>query len=134
MEEIKVGEYVRTKTGIIRKRKTIEVSNSIIIADKEYYQPYYVTDVISKGEIVNHSLNIIDLIEEGDYVNGMLVTSVIKLDSNTNYIPTTIIFVNRDLKCTAPALKLYNKDIKSIVTKEQFKSIEYIIEEVGINH
>ena len=55
-KDIKVGEYIRTKQGEI-----------YIITDLEDYglkiDEFY-------NQIKNHSFNIIDLIEEGDYVNG----------------------------------------------------------------
>lgn len=57
------------------------------------------------------SYNIIDLIEIGDYVNGMYV----------NYIFTDSIFCVGEYDHYV----LKNKDIKSIVTKEQFESMEY---------
>ena len=61
--------------------------------------------------IVNHSKNIIDLIEVGDYVNGEKVSEITK-----NYITVgRITYGIKDLK-----------GIKSIVTKEQYKSVEYV--------
>lgn len=64
--EIEIGECVRTKEGIIDKvdrvvgmiENTVHLENSIWI------------DI---NDIVKHSKNIIDLIEVGDYVNGMEV-------------------------------------------------------------
>lgn len=60
------------------------------------------------NEIVKSSPNIIDLIEVGDYVNGYEVTSKDKI----------LGFGNHDWYMT-------NDEIKSIVTKEQFKNMEY---------
>ena len=60
--EVRVGEYVRTKNGFIRK--IIEVYNSIVIVDKTILDCYTNTEAISKREIVKHSKNIIDLIQE----------------------------------------------------------------------
>lgn len=55
MEEIKVGEYVRTKKG-----KIFKYGKGRTYLGKD-------------NEIVNHSFNITDLIEEGDIVNGQRV-------------------------------------------------------------
>lgn len=126
VDEIKVGEYVRTKLGYIGKllrededeRFDYDIESNFLIGGMP----------IRKEEIVKHSRNPIDLIKVGDYVNGMLVVSVIELDRENNYIPIRIVFVNRDENCTLPPLKIYNKDIKSIVTKEQFSSVEYRLE------
>ena len=66
MSEIEIGEWVRTKEGIIDKvdrvvgmiENTVHLENSIWIDIKD---------------MIKHSKNIIDLIEVGDYVNGMEV-------------------------------------------------------------
>ena len=120
---MKVGDYVRTKDGYIYKIEdgeefyedcvdvgigTIPDVDGIWI-DKEHFQ------YVDKREIVKSSPNIIDLIEVGDYVNGLKVIQMyspegkytlwIKLSDNT--------FIDN------------SKDIKSIVTKEQFEQISY---------
>ena len=117
-DKIEVGEYVRSNLGTIGKVTKIEdgkflYENKCLIC--------FITNV------VKHSKNIIDLIEVGDYVNGMLVTNVMVLDKNSDYIPTTIIFCNRDENCTLQPVRIYEQDIKSIATKENFSSIEYKI-------
>ena len=67
---MKVGDYVRTKTGIIGKIKLIdnqtELEDLYLIKRKWYY----------KEDIIKSSPNIIDLIEVGDYVNGYQITSI----------------------------------------------------------
>ena len=68
MSEIKVGEYVRTSIGIIyklTKKKQEEIEN----------YPKFL-QYIEQKSIVKHSFNIIDLIEEGDYVNGYKVDEI----------------------------------------------------------
>ena len=65
-----------------------------------------------RKDIINASYNIIDLLEVGDYVNGEKV--MLNNDGNIK-IGTTrdnIVFNNE-------------KFIKSIVTKEQFESVQY---------
>ena len=105
--EIKVNDYVRTDNGIIGKYKVnknwinvIETNNKDIGIDIE-------------KDIVKHSNNIIDLIECGDYVNGVRI-----LDITGDYIHTD------EWDCCKERL---NKKIKSIVTHEQYSSLEYII-------
>ena len=101
--EIEVGEYIRTADGEIHKIKSIE-ENFI-----EFENGYGIS-AREKDYILKHSKNIIDLIEEGDYVNGELVTFV----QSCNEVIST------EEHC-----RIENEDIKSIVTKEQFKNIEY---------
>ena len=62
---------------------------------------------VPKKDVIS-SPNIIDLIEVGDYVNGYKVTSKDQF----------LGFGNHDWYMT-------NDEIKSIVTKEQFESMEY---------
>ena len=74
MEEIEVGEYIRTNDGIIGKLKRIELDNidkslkwyvfTGKIPDKNIIDEVY----INKPYIIKHSKNIIDLIEVGDII------------------------------------------------------------------
>lgn len=66
------------------------------------------------GKILNHSKNIIDLIEVGDYVNGKKVISIL------DYEDFKKVCFDKDFDDVA-----YEEDIKSVVTKEQFVSVEY---------
>lgn len=125
--EIQVGvnEYVRTKNKGIKRIDRIEDNKTVnkylyFIGydhnDKEY-------GVIKTTEILKHSFNLIDLIEAGDYVNGQKVYDIEKAEN-----------IVTKKKCVAINMQnlgstiLYEKSVKSIVTKEQFKSVEY---EVG---
>lgn len=109
MEEIKVGDYIRTHKGKIYK-----VTNVYVLKVTCGHTSLRYTD-ISK-----HSPNIIDLIEVGDYVNGYLVTRV----CNEEPCPSGKWV---DIDCDRPSefCTLWETDIKSIVTKEQFKAMEY---------
>ena len=122
---MKVGEYVRTKSGGIGK--TIEIDNnascSHIIADNETFGLGWDGEQVNWDfitEIVKSSPNIIDLIEVGDYVNGNKITNI----SEDYCGRTTLIwgFDNGDFQC---AFTIYEEDIKSVVTKEQFETMEY---------
>ena len=130
---INVGDYVRNKYGIA-KVIDIENKNDINILkfdrdiafmidikeNKELYRSNYLplTEYIDIDKI-NFSSNIMDLIEVGDYVNGQLVTSAEEVVKNDDrYIG----FGNYDYYINK------NEDIKSIVTKECFESMEYKIE------
>ena len=76
----------------------------------------YLGKIISKHtvykNIVKHSKDTIDLIEVGDYVNGEPVEEVICTDDEFEITTTTEYLTNLE-------------DIKSIVTKEQFKQVQY---------
>lgn len=100
--ELKENMYVRTKKGNIYK---FETNNSMAKNGAKKY-------------MVNCSYNIIDILEVGDYVNGYYVEDVLKTFVNvavgSNYFQSPTI---------------YEKDIKSIVTKKQFEDMEYRIGE-----
>ena len=66
-------------------------------------------------KVIKASHNIIDLIEVGDYVNGNEIYKI-SWDSLGLILETTDYF------------KLREKDIKSILTKEQFESLEYKVD------
>lgn len=107
--ELEIDEYIRTPKGVIGKVINIyDYSKSThYLIDWNTNRPY----CISQIKNIKHSKNIIDLIEVGDYVNGYLVIQIGKdgdltIDDNGFH-------------------SIFPIDIKSIVTKEQFKSIEY---------
>ena len=132
--EIEVGEYVRNKQGrifeIIAKDYNEYLTNTIYDGNKHKgYQGRYDHGVknyllyLTKEQLseCKHSKNIIDLIEEGDYVNGEYV-AVIEKDKEGNI--TDICYEEENEG------QLYSiGDIKSIITKEQFSQMEYKLEE-----
>ena len=105
--KLNVGDYVRTETGQIGKIIYFEGDMVRVDCDK------FITYKSNHNEITKISPNIIDLIEVGDYVNGSLVVNK-KLDS-IDIIQLILPF------------ELKEKDIKSVVTKEQFEQMEYKI-------
>ena len=112
MSEIKVGEYVRTVTGSIDKVDALYdlIENTIHLENHKWQ------DI---KNIVKHSPNIIDLIEEGDYVNGYKV-----IDIKGGYLYIDKINLDTELYET-----LVDYQIFSVVTKKQFANAEYRLEE-----
>ena len=111
---MKIGDYVRTKNGIIGKiidKNMAEVDNRY---ELDYNNKLYYYEQISKS-----SSNIIDLIEVGDYVNGCLVLDIA-------YAPKKAIYL-LEKDNHFDLIPRMNKDIKSIITKEQFEEMEYKI-------
>ena len=80
-------------------------------------------DLIFKSNIVKHSPNLIDLICEGDYVNGEIVIDVLDgFVEGTNEI---------ELLSHKKIYRHHIEDIKTIVTKEHFEAISYKVERKG---
>lgn len=101
MEEIKVGDYVRTRSGKIDIFKEKDENYLFARCEKN---TYWIPD------IVKHSKNIIDLIEIGDYVNGY---RVYKITNNCIY-------------CVGKAIQnKFSINIKTILTKEQIEQNSY---------
>lgn len=116
--KLEVGMYVRTDKGYIGEitycRETAEMVSTDI--DKEYLDVDYGYG-ISFREITKASHNIIDLIEAGDYVNGLLVTRILE-DNETN---------EKYINLYGSVSEWEEQDIKSIVTSQQFENISYKI-------
>lgn len=121
--KIQVGEYVRTKCGISKVIKNVdefvtEEQICVDFIDRLYHQ------VINKNMVINHSQNMMDLIEEGD---------VIVLKDNKKYEVLKISWSKskgKHIHIIYPlrmygGIDIFENDIKSIVTKEQFEAIEY---------
>lgn len=121
--ELEVGMYVRGKYYNYRGKigKIIKNYNGDLeIAYKDSIVKTTVSSFIDDNFDINGkqyvaSNNIIDLIEAGDYVNGYLVLNVLDFNDNTRILSLERIYDN----------KITEEDIKSIVTKEQFSSMEY---------
>ena len=122
---IEPNMYVRTKCGIeqIYRIDNNKTKWKYVYKLKEQDGDGCIDcGVLSSEDILKASHNIKDLIEVGDYVNGMEVTRI----SGTRYD-------NNDLHCYCEhngdknwkQVMIPAKDIKSIVTKEQMEAIQY---------
>lgn len=79
---------------------------------------------ILKENIIKSSPNIIDLIEVGDYVNGCkIIELATNIDGKVLYLETDITEFDNVYACGH--INIYENDIRTIVTKNQFKNIEY---------
>ena len=72
-----------------------------------------------KSDKQKANYNIIDLIQEGDYVNSYLVTFVYKPYGDK------VIRIELERDTLKGHIISNSKRIKSIVTKEQFESVKY---------
>lgn len=128
-DEIKVGEYIRSLVNG-RIYKILEVSDLIEEPNVKYYKTGNLTGFCST-ELYNvkHSFNIIDLIECGDYVNGKKIDAILDGGFKSEGVAERVLCFEIDFPIEKGLRAYHNHDIKSIVTKEQFKSIEYTIHE-----
>lgn len=124
--KIQVEEYIRTYDGIIGKiLEDEDIGENGVYIDTTFLDDYAdETNFVKYEDIKKHSFNIINLIEEGD---------VIVLRDNKKYEVLKIswskskgnhIHIINALRMQG-GVDIFADDIKSIVTKEQFKNIEY---------
>ena len=120
--KIQVEEYIRTYDGIIGKiLEDEDIGENGVYIDTTFLDDYAdETNFVEYKDIKSHSFNIIDLIEEGDYVNG----NEIALEAPNPDLLCDHIYGYFDRYGELVGI-IENEDIKSIVTKEQFKSLEY---------
>lgn len=125
--ELKKNMYYRTYSGFINKIISIKDFN-----EREYLLNGFYTN---KDIIKKTSYNIIDILEVGDYVNGIEIIKIYeKGDSftgNHNYIfKEKTIEVANDNYETIPYEALFiNKEIEAVVTHEQMEQMAYKVGE-----
>lgn len=128
---MEIGDYVRTPFGITKcSDKHQIIIEDDLFGETKYGYLYYLEDY--DDEVCNitdsnldeykHSPNIIDLIEVGDYVNGQLVKHIAYFEGVEEPIKKLIFADEYHL---IPTEVCEQNEIKSIVTKEQFESMEY---------
>jgi len=125
--KLEVGMYVKTKYGEIARIDKCLGEDSTYKNMEHYETDRMVTKfnnfILYKEDIEKASHNIIDLIEVGDYVNSEKVTLVQKY-AKVNYKQGTCLIQTDayDINDNEQFL------IKSIVTKEQFESMQYKVD------
>lgn len=130
--ELKEGMFVRTKYSdycnivAIRKIYEIDKDNNEIWLDDDVIDDYGdLYNAVREQDIEIASENIIDVIKARDYVNGKKVVFIDEYDRiavDENDIKT------RDVEGRYDFLTIKKEDIKSIVTKEQFENMKYVVE------
>ena len=114
--ELEVGIYVRTKWGIGKYIEDYTNSQNltwrVLQGCSNYNNQEDWQNLFCDSEIIKASHNIIDLIEVGDYVNGVKI----------NAVYDDFVWNSGEY---GGAISFHEEDIKSIVTKEQMEAIQY---------
>ena len=119
-KELEVGMYIRTVYGNILKIDE-SISFCVIYGDCVHCESDIPDAIIPINHIQKASFNIIDLIEVGDYVNEIKVVDN-KHSGQYQLYPNGVLH-----SCHMVDYIAKSSEIKSIVTKEQFKSCEFKI-------
>lgn len=114
-DKLEPNMYVRTKYGI-SQYKYYDTTNGklLCIPVKDGSKGVFA----NIEDILKASDNIINLIEVGDYVNGERVIGFGAFCYDDGTIERTSLTLDRTVTCL-------DSEIKSIVTKEMFSSMEY---------
>lgn len=129
MKELKVGMYVRTKNGMIAKIILKEdVSGSLHREEIVFILDNGNKLALHSKKVLKASHNIIDLIEENDFINGLRVEK-----NKYGELYTSYVYygggIGKQCEVYTTWLKEYTEDmIENIVTKEQFNSVKYEVE------
>ena len=129
--ELKEGMYVRTKYNGISK--IVDYIND----PTHYFFKCYKLDRdyinceehITEIDVLKASHNIIDLIEVGDYVNGVEIVEIDNDPFIKGQINLWTNIRNTNGFGDIEIIKIIDNEIKSIVTKEQFESMSYKVGE-----
>lgn len=116
--KLEVGQFARLKSGYICK--IINVNDFREPNMKYGVEANYLKDVMFIGDddVVKASYNVIDILEEGDYVNGRKVVDIF-YDANDNVMEV----------CVLGSIEYDNNEIKSVITHEQMEQIAYKVGE-----
>lgn len=128
---MKVGDYIRTRNGLIFKivggnvdNWNLDISFGMLeIFEENWLELYRYNDngsFFDNKNIVKSSPHIIDLIEVGDFVNGERVNYIDDCKGAMREFYYIFEEVTHDVGH-------YEEEIESIVTKEQFEAMEYKI-------
>ena len=133
-EPIKVGDYVRIKY-MYRQTKIAKITKILekdpCYHDMQMYEidvvhqktnGHYPAHEIYEEDIIDYSSKIIELVEIGDYVNGCKV-----IDKYLSYGGENMLLDINDNDTNSHCLE--NNDIRSILTKENFDVMNYVIGE-----
>lgn len=122
--ELKENMYVRTKDGIIDK-VIIDYNVHCANPNCKYKHISCAKNYYDEDKVVKASYNIIDLIEVGDYVNGeKVIHTNCKLEYMDDDSETGVNEVTDGLEVETGWI-YFDYEINSVLTKEQFKNIEY---------
>ena len=117
--KLEEGMYIRYTRGVINGYVPPRIAKIIDCSDKDLVKIDN-GQIILRNDILKSSKNIIDLIEVGDYVNGLLVTRIF-IDEETN---------KKYINLYGSVSEWEEEDIKTILTKEQYENNCYKVEDI----
>lgn len=123
--EIEVGDYIRTKSGIIRKVETIKSGKRKFTRTTETL----INGKFKLDDIVKHSKNIINLLKVNDIIEYIELRDVPYYGTKPCESYIADIHDKEELKDIKNEIRDKGITLLSIVTKEQFETKKYRIGE-----
>lgn len=125
--EISEGMYVKYIRGMINGYVPPRIAKATDCSDKDLIKIDN-GQVILRNDILKASYNIINLIEENDYINGLRVEK-----NKYGELYTSYVYVGGDVGTQEEVYTNFLKDydvkfIDNVVTKEQMESMAYKVE------
>lgn len=123
--KLEVGQFARLKSGYICKIINI---NDFREPNMKYgVEANYLKDVMFIGDddVVKTSYNIIDILEEGDYVNGQKIY----YDEELDFLYVQSFDGDGEFYQESITKQSFIDNIKSVVTKEQIEQMAYKVGE-----
>lgn len=121
MKEFEVGMYVRYTRGAINGYVPPRIAKIVDCSDSEIIKLDN-NQIIINNDVKKASYNIINLIEVGDYVNGYEI-----IEKPYCYHEVYFISINSHESWGWGIGEMPITKIKTIVTKEQFDSMKYVV-------
>lgn len=126
MGDLKIGEYYRTKKGLIRKINTIHTPETRGVSYRKS-NVLLVNGKHSLEDIEKHDKDILNLIKPGDYINGSKLLSIEYAENEMGNCDKLHYYYSFE-DVLKDVNEYYDKlIIETIVTKEQFENMEYKI-------
>ena len=119
--KLEVGQFVRTKDGIIDK-VIIDYNGHCASPNCECKHISCAKNYYDEDKIVKASYNIIDILEVEDFVNRHLVIDIMR--NNRKDEPSRMIYCEYGNGLRG----FYNEGIKSVITHEQMEQMTYKVE------
>ena len=127
--KLEVGQFARLKSGYICK--IININDFREPNIKYGVEANYLKDIMFIGDddVIKASYNIIDILEVGDYVNGLRVEK-----NKYGELYTSYVYYGGDIGKQCEVYTTWLKELKedmiySVVTHEQMEQMAYKVEE-----
>ena len=126
--KLEVGQFVRTKDGIIDK-VIIDYNGHCASPNCECKHISCAKNYYDEDKIVKARYNIIEILEENDYVNGLRVEK-----NKYGELYTSYVYYGGDIGKQCEVYTTWLKELKedmiySVVTHEQMEQMEYKVDE-----